>query len=528
MNFFRVQSALIAGLQATPVRVECAQARRLPYLQILGGSGSAVNEMRERVMSALQTLAREKFRLPARRFTVEITPSLHSLPIETLDLAVAVAILGSCGQFPASRTEKLLICGRLGLDGGISLPKGVWACRRLLRSGVFESALLPLDASDALEERHLERGGGFSHLEEVVDFLRGTAFGVRSRREKEVEALPAMRSWSRVPGQELAKRVIEISAAGSHHLLLAGAQGARADLLAHALSSLLPPLAEREAEEVREIYALAGLEHAVPARPIHFFGSCPALPPLLHDRKLALVEESLLAHRGVLYVDQVCDREAALFPALLPLMRSGLLPSHFLGRTALIPAEAVVVASASACACGGAGDPLTTCSCRPTEARRYRARWRGLLRQPFDLFLPIFPERGRTGEESSEAGGEVAAERVAGARIRMKERGFGWNARLPEENLFTAAPWAPKARRLWETLEARAGGQREEYLSVARVALTIADLSGTGQVGEAELLEALHYLPSAGVAAGGAVSGSARSASIPAVNSSAIPKVRSP
>jgi predicted ATPase with chaperone activity len=110
----------------------------------------------------------------------------------------------------------------------------------------------------------------------------------------------------------------------------------------------------------------------------------------------------------------------------------------------------------------------------------------------------------------------------------MKERGLGWNARLSEEMLFTSVSWLPKARRLWETLEARAGGQREEYLSVARVALTIADLSGLGQVGEAQLLEALHYFPSAGVEAGGALSGNARSASMPAVNSSAIPNVRSP
>lgn len=529
MNYFRVQSALIAGLQAASVKVECAQSRRLPYLQILGGSGCAGGELRERVIAALGTIPREKFRLPARRFTIQINPAARALPLESLDLAVAVALLGSCGQISASRAENLLICGRLGLDGRISLAGGESAVRRLLREEPFSSAILPWEASEVLEDRHLARGGGFTHLEQVLEFLRGSNPGKRRSRDLEEEVPAASGIWDRIAGQEMGKRVIEVAAAGSHHLLLPGATPARADLLAHALSSLLPPLTVGEAEEVREIYALAGMAGRHPSRPFHAFGSHVALPGLLLDRRLAGVEDALLAHRGVLYVDQVCEREPALFPALLPLMTSGSLPARFLGRTAQIPANALVVASTPVCGCGGRGDPLLVCTCRPLEARRYQARWRRLLRYPFDLCLPIFPESAHKAGREGEA--EAARARVVEARLRARARGLaGGNARLTEAEVFVRARWEPKAQRLWETLESRAGGNRENYLAVARVAVTLSDLRESEAVGEIDLLEALHYFPSAGAAGEGlaAPSGKSRSASAPLVNSTAMPNVRSP
>jgi magnesium chelatase family protein len=287
--------------------------------------------------------------------------------------------------------------------------------------------------------------------------------------------------------------------------------------LAHALSSLLPPLGEREAGEVRDVYALAGLGSLLPSRPFHAFGSAVGLPPLLRDRRFAGVEEVLLAHHGVLYLDQACEREPHLFPALLQPMLHGHLLARVRERRVEVPADVVVVASHPRCGCGGQGDPWLACTCRPTEARRYQARGRRLLRYPFDLCVPLAPERGKGG---SPAEARVAAARVEAARARMRRRCGTWNARLGEPEVFEALPWRPQALRLWEALESRAPGRRQAYVAVARVALTVCDLREGEEVGESDLLEALHYFPGAGE--GGAGSRLERH-SVPAVNSSAIP-----
>jgi len=515
MNYFRVQSALVAGIQAVPVQVECAQSRRLPYLQIVGASGQAASELRERVMAALDS---SRLRIPARRITIQFQPAVHGLPIDHLDLAVALAILGSSGMIPAARVEKLLICGGLGLDGSLRPSANSAAIRRILRQGRFESAILPWIGSEILEDRQLEKGGGFRTLAEVVEFARGRESGHRSTLDPECIVPPPDQIWDRIEGQGVSKRMIEIAAAGSHHVLMPGPSSARADLLAHALSALLPPLSETDAEEVRSIYALAGMELG-PSRPFFVFASSAGLPPLLRDRRLAKLEELLLAHRGVFFVDRVCERESLLFPDLLGPMLNGKFQARVGANRVEIPAEPIVVASTPGCACGAQGDSRLVCACRPTEAKRYRERWRRLLRYPFDLYLPIvaeagFPQVNHAKDDSL----EVRAERVQLARIRMMERQGKWNVRLRENEVLLAKPWKDSALKMMKVLRLRSEG----YFSLAKVALTVSDLRGAETVEERDLFEAKHYFPE------GETVSKLASSEAPDTNSMAMPYVRSP
>jgi magnesium chelatase family protein len=509
MNYFRVQSALIVGIQAIPVQVECAQARRLPYLQIIGGGGKAASELRERVMAALDSC---RLRIPARRITVQLQPPAHGLPLDHLDLAVAMAILGSCGMIPTAKLENVLVCGALGLDGGLrNLAYGA-SLRRLLRQGAYRSALLPWFGSEILEEEHLEAGGGFRSLREVVDFARGDQPGRRMCLDPEGLPPPPHQIWERIEGQGLAKRMLEVAAAGAHHLLLPGPRAARADLLAHALSALLPPLGSTEMEEVRSVYSLAGMEFC-PSRPFFSYASSPGLPPLLPDRRLSKVEEVLLAHRGVFLVGDACERESLLFPGLLGPMSTGKLQSRVGGRRMESPAEAIVVATTAACACGALGDPKLLCSCRPTEAKRFRGRWRKLLQYPFDLFLQL------SLDGATEVAGDpfsLRAERVQLARARMVKRQGKWNSRLSEEEAFAHKAWGKSAQALWKALAARQGSSS---CALARVALTVCDLRGGEAVEDKDLLEAKHYV---GVGEEGPGKRLA-SSSVPEVNSMAMP-----
>jgi magnesium chelatase family protein len=510
MNYFCVAGALVGGIEAVPVRVECTQSRRLPYLQVLGLPHSRATELRERVIAALGTLEEGRFRLPARRFTVQVVPAAQGWATEHLDLAVALALLGSARKIPAERLSGLLACGRLGLDGSLAGEIPASVLRRLLPNG--GSAILPWAASEALEAAHLERGGGFANLAEVVEFLRapsGCVRGKRATRAGEAQVPPPNPIWSRLPAGGVAARVIEIAAAGSHHVLFPGPAHVRADLYAHALSALLPPLGARESDEVRSVYALAGLDHVLPSRPYHVWGSKPGLPALLSDRRFRAAEEILLAHHGVLYVDGARNPTVTPLPAIAAPMRLGAIPARACDRRNDIPADVVVVASAPLCACGASDG----CVCRPTEARRFEARWRGLFSSSFDLRLALPPERARVPSDSPAEWPERAA-RVQAARDRSRARGGPWNGRLDAGAVFGRVAWSVKARRLWDALEGRTG-PAGAYLAAARVAVTICDLRESSEVQEADLLEALHYFPEAG--------GKSRSSPALERNSSAIP-----
>ncbi len=542
MNYFCVQGALIAGIQAIPVQVECVQSRRLPYLQIIGGSGNAANELRERVIAALDSC---RLRLPARRITVQFQPGVHGLPLEQLDLAVVIALLGSGGQIPPASIKGILVCASLGLDGSLRPSCNSAALRRLLLAGAYSSALLPWDGSEVLSEGQLQRGGGFRQLGQVVEFLCGISgkelqaaptgavfneaihsqvSGTRKPyRDPEAEPPPPDQAWNRLEGQCVAKRMLEVAAAGAHHVLLAGPSGARPDLLAHALSSLLPPLSEAESEEVGAIYALAGMEELRPSRPYFAFAGGKCLPPLLPDRRFAKVEEFLLAHRGVLFIDQVCERESTLFPDLLQPMLCGKMQIRVGTRRVEIPAEIIVVASSPFCGCGAKGDDRLHCTCRPTEARRYRERWRRLFRFPFDLCLSIKAERAKIPvmkTDGSHAERALLLANIQLARLRMFDRQGKWNSRLDENEVLEAKPWKERALKLWHFLEARDPGNRSQFVSLAKVAITLSDLRGGKELEELDLLEAHHYF-SEGLAGGSGKR--AASSSSPETNSIAIP-----
>lgn len=487
VNFFRVKSALIAGVQAIPVQIESAQSRRLPYLQILGGSGKAAAELRERVVAAICSSG---FRVPARRITVQIQPGAHGLALEHLDLAVALAILGGSGQFPAPRVENLLICGALGLDGSLRPVGNRAALRRLLSEGGYSSAILPWEGSEVLSSSQLRAGGGFHTLFEAVEFLRGRGAGARLSPKPEGEAPPPSRIFERIRGQTVAKRMLEVAAAGHHHALLSGPRGAGPEILAHALSALLPPLTAAEEEEVRSIYSLAGIER-FPSRPFHSLGSAPALPSLLSDSKLGRISEALLAHRGVLYLENVAEQDARIFPGLAALMKLGGFDLSAASRRSFVPADPLVMAHSHLCACGGAGSARLSCVCRPTEAKRYRQRWQRMLAFPFDLCLRL--EEGRA--ENPGEGLEPRAARVLAARARMLGRQGRPNGRLSEAEALSAGEWAPGALSLISAWQARERGR--ELASLLRVGLTICDLREGAKVEERDLLEARHYFEGA-------------------------------
>ncbi len=474
MKHFKVKTVAFTGAHSLPIELECVHSRRLPYIQIIGGGASFVSEVRERVLAALESSG---FRLPARKFSIRIAPSLHGVSTESLDLAVALAILGSCGKISPERMQGILVVAGLGLDGKL-LPTGRKADLRQQLPN-FRSAFLAWEDSDLLETSHLEAGGGFQSLAELVSFLQGGSLFLRQRPPEKRHWPSLAPAWDSLVGDALAKRALLLAAAGAHPSLFLTANSRHAKNLALALRSILPPLTAQEEDEMEFLQQISGglREHSRPFVP---FAPCasplwtaPGLP------KAKGVQDWLQAHRGVLFVEDFPQWGAGIWQGLREPLLLGQVRVGLAGHYSFLPASPYLVAQAVACPCG----TRTACSCLKLEKTRYLARLAKYTAGLFDLIVPLGKEI-----EKSDLGWEEACSQVAAATQLMHSRQKKPNARLEESELF-GKTWDAGALLLWRAL------QRKEKipLALAKVALTVSDLRQSSKVEEPDLLEARYF-----------------------------------
>jgi len=251
-------SATVLGVDGVPVQVEADVAFGLPSLTIVGLAGSAVQEARERVRSAIRNCG---FEVPARRITVNLAPA--DLPKEgtSYDLAIAAAILGASGQLGLKPTRRCALIGELALDGSLRPAPGTLALAAAARSAEVSEVVVPqASVREAASVRDISVRGAVT-LGDVVAHLVGR----RELPAAEATPIPAWNAPSGVPdladviGQPLARRALEIAIAGRHSLALSGPPGIGKTLILRCGEGLLPPLEEREAVEVSRIHSVAGL-----------------------------------------------------------------------------------------------------------------------------------------------------------------------------------------------------------------------------------------------------------------------------
>jgi magnesium chelatase family protein len=496
MNYFKVSCVGVIGKKVSVIDVECVQQRRLPYLHVIGGSSGNASPIRERVLAAIESSG---YRLPARRFTVSLGGG-GPLPAEELDLAVALALLGSSKVFPRARLGKFAVSGALSLDGRL-LPL---ACRAPLRSLGEEKMdlglLLPWEDSHILGAKRA--GGGFHSLAEVVEFLRGEEVsGPRKHSTDDLEG-EDRKSWSWLQGRPLAQRLLPVCAAGAHPMLCFGESARR---IAEDLLALLPPLGAAAREEAESLQRLAG--EAAWRRPLREMRADQASRLLRFDAKTGIFGEISLAHGGLLFVSSLGERPLALMRLLQEPLESGAIRAFRAGHAVQMPADWQLLAQADLCPCGANG----ACGCATHEVQKWRQRL-----DQVRAFFPLMYQAEEAGAGESLSLAELR-KRVAAARSLALQRQSVPNNRLGLEDCLKAKPWSAEAREVWRISR----GSRSE-LALGRVALTISDLRAGGSVEKNDLLEARHYVPEPFVPRSRSGS-SLWSASAPSTRSSAMP-----
>lgn len=506
MSLSLVHSRALLGLQARPVCVEVHLANGLPSFTLVGLAETEVKEARERVRSAIQNTGLE---FPAnKRITVNLAPA--DLPKDSgrFDLPIAMGILAASGQIDGHKLKGYEFAGELSLGGDLRPVKGALAMSLALAQGAEQGAngrpKLVLPEGSAQEAALVPDAEIYRahHLLDVVrQFLPGDTAVERLDGWARIEAAPAPSApayldLADVKGQAAARRALEIAAAGGHSLLMVGAPGSGKSMLAHRFAGLLPAMTTPEALESAAVASLGG------RFALGNWAVRPTCSPHHTASAVALVGggspprpgEISLAHRGVLFLDELPEFPRAALEALREPLESGTITISRAANRAEFPARFQLIAAMNPCPCGYLGSNLRACRCSPDQVSRYQGKLSGPLLDRIDLHVEVGTLAA--DELVNTPPGEASAtirSRVALARELAISRQGDTNQALEGQAIDAQCQLDPAAAKFLNTAATRLGWSGRGIHRCLKVARTIADLAGAATVHVTHVAEAVQY-----------------------------------